>query len=80
MPPAIRFVPLIESRTKDGLALYIAVVGRDRNESPPPLMPGDIEVPNPPAAGTMTFPPIPDGSTMLKPPPMDEPGPPAIAP
>src|SRR5262249_6584710 len=70
----------IESKLKDGRADSTAADGRDRNESPPPLVFGDIEAPNPPAAGTMTFPPMPDGSTMFKPPPRDEPEPRAMAP
>ena len=74
MPPAIRVMPPpIESNPKDSRAESIAVDGRDWKKSPPPLIPGDIEAPNPPAAGTMTLPPMPDASTMLKPPPIDDP-------
>ncbi|MFI5460903.1 MAG: hypothetical protein ACHRXM_36295, partial [Isosphaerales bacterium] len=64
MPAAIRVMPPpIESKLKDSRAELIAVDDRNRKKSPLPLMPGDIEAPNPPAAGTMTFPPMPDAST-----------------
>jgi hypothetical protein len=57
MPPAILVMPPpIESRTNDGLAESITADVRGRNESPEPLMAGDIETSDRPPAGTTTFP------------------------
>jgi hypothetical protein len=46
----------IESRMNDGLAEFIRADVRGRNESPAPLMAGDIVTSDRPPAGTMTFP------------------------
>ena len=80
MPPPIRLIPPMESIDKDSREVFMAAVGRDRNESPAPFMLGSMEVPNPPPMGTRTFPPMPPESTMIEPPPMEEPDPPDMAP